>query len=133
MTIFGDGSQTRAFTHIDDVAPIIASVVEQPKAWNDVFNVGADDAWTLNDLARKVAAAMGVEPRITYLPQRYEARHARSSHEKISRVFGRRETTSLDAGLQAMAAWVKRQGARSSQTFSAIEIEKNLPAVWLGK
>src|SRR5918999_2870805 len=34
MTIFGDGTQTRAFTSIDDVAPMIAESIELPDAWN---------------------------------------------------------------------------------------------------
>src|SRR3954462_9135337 len=37
MTIFGDGTQTRAFSHIDDVAPYIARAAEQKVAQNQVF------------------------------------------------------------------------------------------------
>ena len=59
MTIFGDGTQTRAFSYIDDVAPIMAAALEEPRAWNQVFNVGADRPWQLNELAERVAAAMG--------------------------------------------------------------------------
>jgi UDP-glucose 4-epimerase len=44
MTIFGDGSQTRAFSHVDDVAPVIAGSVDVPAARNATFNVGADEA-----------------------------------------------------------------------------------------
>ena len=82
MTIFGDGTQTRAFSYIDDVAPIMAEAIDVPAARNQVFNVGADQPYSLNDLARGVAAAMGVTPRIV------TCRHGtRSStpfaHEKI--------------------------------------------------
>src|ERR1700746_2542282 len=42
MSIFGDGTQQRAFTHIDDVAPIIASSVDIRAARNQIFNIGAD-------------------------------------------------------------------------------------------
>src|SRR6202050_5715807 len=42
LTVFGDGSQQRAFTHIDDVAPVIAGSVNYPAAANQVFNIGAD-------------------------------------------------------------------------------------------
>ena len=63
MTIFGDGTQTRAFSYIDDVAPIMAAAIDEPRAWNEVFNVGADRPWQLNELAERVAAAMGVAPR----------------------------------------------------------------------
>ena len=130
MTIFGDGTQTRAFSYIDDVAPVIAGAIDEPKAWNEVFNVGADEPWSLNDLAVRVAAAMGVEPQIRYLPARHEVTHAHSDHEKLRRVFGDRPLTSLDDGLKAMAAWVRAQGSRSTPPFKDIEVTKNLPAVW---
>src|SRR5688572_25940743 len=48
MTIFGDGLQTRAFSDIDDVAPIIASSIDRPAARNEVFNVGPDRPYSLN-------------------------------------------------------------------------------------
>jgi UDP-glucose 4-epimerase len=130
MTIFGDGTQTRAFSYIDDVAPVMAAAIDTPRAWNETFNVGADSPCTLNDLARRVAAAMGVEPRVEHLPARHEVHDAHSSHEKIQHIFGRREATSLDAGLRAMADWVRQQGARSSGRFSSIEVSKNLPPSW---
>jgi UDP-glucose 4-epimerase len=130
MTIFGDGTQTRAFSCIDDVAPLMVRAIDEPAAWNQIFNVGADDPWTLNDLAARVAAAMGVEPAIAYLPARHEVLHAHSSHDKIARVLGHHSTTSLDDGLAAMAAWVRTHGARSTPAFEAIEIERNLPASW---
>ena len=48
MTIFGDGEQERAFTHINDVAPVIANCVDIQAARNEVFNVGADVPFTVN-------------------------------------------------------------------------------------
>ncbi len=130
LTVFGDGTQTRAFSHIDDVAPVIAESIERPQAWNQVFNVGADDPYALNDLAREVARAMGVEPKIEHLPARQEVVHAHSSHAKLRAVFGERRHTALADGLREMAAWVRSHGARETPHFGAIEIEKNLPEVW---
>ena len=117
MTIFGDGTQTRAFSFVDDVAPAIAGAIDEPKAWNEVFNIGADDPCTLNDLAARVAAAMGVEPRITYLAERHEVHDAHATHEKARRVLGARPAVALDDGLRRMAAWVREQGARSTPAF----------------
>jgi len=133
MTIFGDGTQTRAFSYIDDVAPVMAAAIDEPRAWNQVFNIGADQPWPLSDLAARVAVAMGVEPRITHLAARREVHNAHSNHDKIARVFGPRATTGLDEGLRLMAAWAKAQGARSSQPFNGIEITKNLPPSWQPK
>ncbi|MDD5671723.1 MAG: NAD-dependent epimerase/dehydratase family protein, partial [Candidatus Omnitrophica bacterium] len=50
MTIFGDGDQKRAFSYIGDVAPVIARSIQNPKAWNQIFNVGADVPFTVNFL-----------------------------------------------------------------------------------
>ena len=72
MTIFGDGTQQRAFTHINDVAPLIAESVNIAAARNQIFNVGADVPYTVNDLAKLVADAMGKECRIKYLDPRNE-------------------------------------------------------------
>lgn len=60
MTVFGDGSQTRAFSYIDDVAPVIAASIERSQSHNEIFNVGADKPYSVNELAGVVARAMGV-------------------------------------------------------------------------
>jgi UDP-glucose 4-epimerase len=130
MTIFGDGEQERAFTHIDDVAPVIANCVDIPGARNEVFNVGADVPFTVNHLAGIVAQAMGFECKIRHLEARNEVKVAFSDHSKAGRVFGGEQKTSLEDGIKAMAAWVTKHGARTSGVFEGIEIEKNLPASW---
>ncbi|MBZ5540976.1 MAG: NAD-dependent epimerase/dehydratase family protein [Acidobacteriia bacterium] len=130
MTIFGDGSQMRAFTHINDIAPIIAKSVDYPSARNQVFNIGADLPYTVNDLAQMVADAMGKKCRVAYLDARKEAKVAFSDHRKAEAIFGRDEKTSLKRGLRAMAEWVKKHGARESSIFQGIEVAKNLPPSW---
>jgi UDP-glucose 4-epimerase len=130
MTVFGNGLQQRAFTHIDDVAPIIAESVDFPAARNHVFNVGADEPYTVNDLAVVVSHAMGRPCDISYLDARNEVKIAFSDHSKAERVFGKRTKTSLPEGVQAMAAWVREHGARESCIFEGIEIGKNMPPSW---
>lgn len=130
MTIFGDGTQQRAFTHIDDVAPILAGCIDNPAARNQVFNLGADAPHSVNELANVVAAAMGKPVHIEHLDARNEVRIAFSDHSKAESVFGKKEKVSLQAGVQKMADWVKRNGARESSSFEGIEIERKLPASW---
>jgi UDP-glucose 4-epimerase len=131
MTVFGDGAQTRAFSYVGDIVPILADAVSVPAARNQVFNIGADQFYTVNALAQAVAGAMGVPPRIARVPARNEVAHAYSSHDKVRAVFGERRLHSLDEGLSRMAEWVKRHGARSSQKFKDIEVDKNFPQAWL--
>lgn len=131
MSVFGDGEQTRAFSYIADVAPIIAEAVDVPSAYNQIFNIGADQHYSVNQLANSIAKAMGVRPNVVHLPARNEVVNAYSSHEKIHKVFGDRELVSLDSGLGRMAEWVKKHGARSSSKFGNIEVTKNFPKAWL--
>jgi len=130
MTVFGDGTQTRAFSYIGDLAPMIAEAVDVPAARNQVFNIGADQAYSVNDLAHAVARSMGTPPQLRHLAPRNEVQDAYSSHDKVRQVFGERPLRSLDEGLARMAAWVKDHGARASHEFGDIEVERNLPASW---
>jgi UDP-glucose 4-epimerase len=130
MTIFGDGSQTRAFSYIDDVAPHIARCVEIPEAYNEVYNIGADTPYSVQCLAETVAQAFGISPDIRYLPARTEVVNAYSDHTRAREVFGVTNTVSLEEGVARMAVWARQVGARVSKEFEAIEIERNLPAGW---
>jgi len=132
MTIFGDGSQSRAFSHIDDVAPVIARSVLQDEAANEVFNVGADQATTVAELAELVASALGVEPLIERVPARNEVAHAFASHEKARQLLGAGPTVPLDEGIRRMAAWARSHGPRQSEPFEGIEVTRNFPAAWAG-
>ena len=131
MTIFGDGLQTRAFSYIDDVAPVIAASIHRPAAYNQVFNVGADKAYSVNELATVVSRAMGAEPVIKHLEARNEVVHAYSAHEKVQKYFGDLiKNVSLPEGVAKMAAWAKKTGARQGKAFEGIEVRKQLPASW---
>ncbi len=131
MTIFGDGTQTRAFSYIKDIVPIMAEAISNDAARNEVFNIGADTPYTVNELARAIGGALGMTPELIHLPARSEVQHAYSSHEKVERVFGKQQAYSLDAGLESMAAWVKSHGVRRSSKFDPIEVTKNFPVAWL--
>ncbi len=131
LKVFGDGMQTRAFTYIKDVAPVIANSIFFREAYNQVFNVGADKPYTVNKLAQEVSKAMGVKPSIRHVVEREEVKHAYCSHKKISDLLNFKAKCSLSEGLTAMAKWAKRHGSRKSKRFKHIEIRKNLPPVWL--
>src|SRR4051812_12240234 len=76
LPVFGDGTQTRAFSHVDDVAPLIARSPLVEAARNEVFNVGADTPYSILELAEEVALAFGVEAELRHLPPRNEVVHA---------------------------------------------------------
>jgi len=130
MSIFGDGEQTRAFTYIGDVAPVIARSVEVPGAYGQTFNIGADAPHTVNRLAGVVAEAFDTKPDIIHLPARKEVVHAYASHERVREVFGEPSATSLEDGVARMASWARLVGGREPVRFRGIELHKNLPPSW---
>lgn len=130
MTIFGDGTQTRAFSHIDDVAPVIAASAGRPDCYNEAYNVGADIWIDVNTLAGMVAEAFGVEPVIQHVPARNEVQHAYSSHEKIRKRVGYEPKVDLGVGISRMMEWARSHGPRQSPPFANIEVNNNLPQAW---
>lgn len=132
LSVFGDGTQTRAFSYVGDVAPHIARSVDVPGAYNQVFNIGADREYTVNELARAVMEAMGTEGDVRHLEARNEVMHAYSDHSKAKAVFDLEDDgfVSLQDGLARMAAWARQAGARESQEFTNIEILDKLPPSW---
>lgn len=131
MTIFGNGQQTRAFSYISDVAPVIARSIERTSAYNQIFNVGADKPYSVTSLAETVAKVMEHSPSIQYLEARKEVVHAFSSHDKVKNIFGDLiHNVPLQEGAARMAEWAKLIGSRQSQVFQGIEVERNLPVSW---
>lgn len=131
LTIFGDGTQTRAFSYIDDVAPVIAICGNVPESAQQIFNIGADHPYSVNELAHVVCATFKVEPDIRYLPARNEVLHAYASHEKVRAYFEQGPPTTLEVGIGRMAEWARKVGARKTKEFEGVEVSKAFPEGWL--
>lgn len=131
LTVFGDGSQTRAFSYIGDIVPAIVNSAFLPEAQNQVFNIGADKDYSVNELATLTMKAMGIKGEIRYLEARNEVVHAHADHSKVKKIFGEVPLTSLEEGLSRMAQWAKGAGVRKSKRFGEIEILEKLPPIWL--
>ena len=131
LSVFGDGLQTRAFSYIDDVAPYIANCVNIKATENEIFNIGADQEYTILQLAETIQNAMGINQPIMHLDPRNEVVHAHADHQKAKTIFGIDKFTSLETGIQKMATWAKDAGARESSKFENIEITEKLPPFWV--
>jgi len=68
MTVFGDGSQSRSFTHVDDVVGALVSLIQEPRAIGDVFNVGNRTEITILELAERIKAITGSASSIVRIP-----------------------------------------------------------------
>jgi UDP-glucose 4-epimerase len=129
-TVFGDGRQTRAFSYVGDVTPLIARSAFTPEAHGQIMNIGADATCTLLDLASAVQRALGREVGVEHLPDRQEVKHTSCDHRRVRRLLGEVPSTPLDEGLARMGRWARTIDLRSPRPISGIEIEKRLPPSW---
>jgi UDP-glucose 4-epimerase len=130
LTIFGDGTQTRAFSYIDDVAPAIAASVDLPDCAGEIYNIGADLPHSVLHLAHVVANEFGVTPEIEFLPERNEVLHAYATHEKVRAAFPLAEPTPLEIGIGRMADWARSVGPRKTRDFEGVEVWRSFPPGW---
>jgi nucleoside-diphosphate-sugar epimerase len=56
ITVFGDGEQTRAFTHVADVVDALIRLVNEPRAIGQVVNIGSTEEVTIRHLAERIRA-----------------------------------------------------------------------------
>lgn len=74
LTIYGDGTQCRCFTHVFDAVEAIISLAEHPRANGEVYNIGSTQEISVLDLARKVKELTGSSSKLVFIPysQAYE-------------------------------------------------------------
>jgi UDP-glucose 4-epimerase len=130
MTIFGDGTQQRAFSYIEDMAYKIANSIHIPDAYNQIFNIGGDTPYSINELAGLVAKALEIKSSVIHTQPRYEVQDAYCTHEKVERIFGKLSQTPIEVGLAHMADWAKQMGPKTGWKWDNLEVEKNLPEFW---
>ncbi len=68
LTIYGDGLQTRCFCHVHDVVAALLSVLEEPEAEGDVFNIGSTEEVSILEVARRIIDASGSNSEVSLVP-----------------------------------------------------------------
>lgn len=132
LTIFGDGCQVRAFSHIDDVAHPIVDCINLKGFHNKTFNVGGDKTYDILQLAEEVKRVVNPNVDIKFLPPRHEVHTAFCDHEKLREFYvyhSRKDLTDIITELYEWAKTVKH-GKRFFFRKDQIEVSKHLPPSW---
>ena len=110
LTIYGDGTQSRVFCHIDDAVQAIAAIAETESTIGEVFNVGGTGEITIKALAEKVISTTKSHSVITYTPytDAYPAgfediQRRVPDISKISKAIGWAPTKDLEAIIKDIA------------------------------
>jgi UDP-glucose 4-epimerase len=74
ITVYGDGTQSRCFTYVEDVVRAIISLANHPAAVGQIYNIGSDKEITINDLSILVQKMTASRSEIVHIPydQAYE-------------------------------------------------------------
>jgi len=99
LTVYGDGSQSRCFCHVNDTVRALLALVETDSAIGDVFNVGSTQEIGIEELAHRVIESAGSSSEIRYVPleEAYEPGFEEVSHRKP-----------VTAKLEATTGWSPR-------------------------
>ena len=84
ITIYGDGSQTRSFLHVDDNVEFTIHILEKKKLLNEVVNVGSDIEITIIDLANLIIKILKSQSNIIFLPPLKEGDMTRRKPDTIA-------------------------------------------------
>ncbi len=103
LVIYGDGSQTRDFVNVKDIAEAVLASITTKEAVSEVFNVGSGKPTSINDLAKTILELTGVDLEIRH--ENIRAGDIKDSYADISKakkLLGYRPTVSLKAGLRIL-------------------------------
>jgi UDP-glucose 4-epimerase len=103
ITVFGDGTQSRSFTHVSDVVQALIALMNEPKAIGQVINIGHTQEITMRALAERVRSLAGSTSSIRLVPydEAYESGFEDMPRRlpdlsKIESMIGYRPRFSLD-------------------------------------
>ena len=104
LTVYGDGSQTRDFVHVYDVADAMLKASEQSRVEGQIFNIGSGKATSIRELACAVSKICGRPENVAYAdPRPGDIKHSFADVSKAERLLGYRPSYSLEMGLRTLA------------------------------
>lgn len=114
LLIRGDGMQTRAWCYITDFVHSITLVLDNQKAFNQIFNIGNPSAYiTVKKLAELIKDYSKSDSKIQYVkPTTSEILRRRPNIQKATKILGFKPKVQLDIGIRGSIEWYRVSLAR---------------------
>ena len=126
ITVYGDGKQQRSFTWVGDVVEAIIKLIQNPKAYGEVFNVGHTKEISILELASMVVKMTNSQSKIVLVPydQAYEAgfedmRRRVPDLSKIERLIGYKPSMNLPELLSQIIAYERNVSATNADQWTS--------------
>jgi UDP-glucose 4-epimerase len=131
--IYGDGEQTRCFSHVADCIKCLEQLALDPTIISETVNIGPDEGTiTINELARLVAGECGFRGNPIYIADRpREVKHATCTADKARALLGYNTTIGVEQSIKETVAWIKQQGPTEfDYTFPLEIVNEKTPTTW---
>ena len=125
--IFEDGEQRRDFVHVRDLAQGCVLALNTDAARDQVFNIGSGDAYTIRQVADKLARVLGKEHIEPQVAGKYRAGDIRNCFADITRardVLGYKPSIALADGLEELSGWLATQVGVDRTEAAAMELQQ---------
>ncbi|OGX35370.1 MAG: nucleoside-diphosphate sugar epimerase [Omnitrophica WOR_2 bacterium RIFCSPLOWO2_12_FULL_51_24] len=117
ITVYGSGKQSRCFLHVRDVVDALPRIIENQKAYGQVFNIGSQEEITIEGLAQKVIEITGSRSKVIRIP--YEEAYEEGFEDmerrvpdttKIHDLIGFKPTADLKTIIEDVVRYTKEKG-----------------------
>lgn len=125
--VYEDGNQKRDFVNVKDVAAACALTIEKRESDGEVINIGSGKAYSVSEIATRLAAVMNMpelKPAITSNYRAGDIRHCYAGIEKAKQVLDYSPNVQLGEGLAELTGWLSRQQAVDTFEMAGRELEK---------
>lgn len=117
ITIYGDGTQTRCFAHVNDVIDAVMAVAFSEKTIAKVINIGNSFEISINDLAERIIAETNSKSKVLYMP--YEEAYGEGFEDMERRV------PSIDL-IKELVGWTPQRDLSTIIADISVEMKKKL-------
>jgi len=115
MTVYGDGKQTRCFTYVSDVVDALIALMNNRRAYGEVFNVGNPKPISILELAHKIKKKVRSKSKIVLVPYKRayhkgfeDMRHRESDIRKIRGLIGFNPKVHIDEILDRVIEYFEK-------------------------
>ena len=132
MTIFGDGTQTRAFSYIDDSLEPLWKASQDSRASKQIINLGGIKEYSINEANEILREVVGGGT-VKYHEYRHEVKHSIPTWQKSIDLLDFEHKTDLKEGLEKMWEWAQQQPIRDRFVWPSYELDKGIYSFWKNK
>jgi len=112
--VFGDGTQTRGFTYVDDISH--GTILATKPIGFEIINLGGHESISIIDLIKKFETAIGKPAKIEFSPAHpADMSTSWADVDKAKRLLSWSPKVSLDAGIQQVVNWYQQENDWASQ------------------